>query len=118
MDYSKIPDISLQGLSKKDFKLVKENPDMSLAQLAELGLTEKGEKILADISSNIVKPDAKRLIPKVTRLVQPKVTKSGGPNGMDAVKYRNNRTGQVVTMAAKAARALMKNKPHKGQIVK
>lgn len=119
MDYSKIPSISLEGLTKKDRQLISENPNASMDSLIEKGLSKKAEDKLNDLSSNIKKVEAKpqSLIPKVMK-VAPQTGRNPQHQVLnDSVKYRNNQTGVVVKMSRKAATILQRNKPSKGSIV-
>lgn len=122
MDYSKLPASALSSLTDKDKQIIKSNPGKTLDELAEAGMTKKAEKLLIGLSENVKKVDPeKKLIPKVTS-VAPKVLRQSNTQrnlslGTDAVRYKNNSTGVIVTMDRKMANRLAKAKPHKGTIL-
>lgn len=115
MDYSKIPQSALKGVSVKDKKVIADNPQSDISTLAEKGLSAKGEKILSDIASNVKKPDVSRtaIIPKVTRMTPPaSAAVQGKSPNRNQVRFRN-KMGNVVNLRRKSAEYLQQIKQGK-----
>jgi len=119
MDYSKIPEISLEGLSEKDKGLIKNNPNATLDTLIEQGLSKKGEKKLTELAGavKVVQVKATGLVPKVMS-VKAAPAPAAKHVGTDAVRYQSSSTGVIKTMRRKSAEYLVKKSPEKGKIIR
>lgn len=117
MDYSKIPEMSLEGLSEKDKGIIKNNPGATLDTLIENGLTKKGEKKLTELADSVKVVEVKKtaLVPKVMSV---KAAPAPKTIGTDAVRYESSSTGVVKTMRRKSAEYLVRKSPAKGRIVR
>lgn len=95
-------ELTIEGLSKQDSKVVKENPNASLDELMQLGLTDKGVTTIRDFESRIrkVKPAPAKPVSVQQQVASPKPTKRGVP-------IANRRTGRTVYVSEKAGKRLL-----------
>lgn len=96
MDFSQF---QIKALSKQDAALVKENPNASIDELMQLGLTDKGVTSLTAFQESI-KPYKPKLTPK-------RVERVNKPLSNGKVRIENKRTGQTVEMEPKKAQRLL-----------
>lgn len=109
MDYSKIPAISLKGLSDKDKGLIKDNPETSLQGLMVKGLSTKAEKLLKSLEDGVTVVKPSKLIAKKTTIARPTgAPRSGSKRGNESVQFHNHNTGLTVSLNRKHAERLIK----------
>lgn len=112
MDFSTL---KIEGLSKQDATLVKDNANATIEDLMQKGLTPNGETTLRNFVQKI-KPYVPKKQPLTPARTQPKVmpgAKNARGKSNEVVTVYNNRTQRTVTVSAKAGEKLLGklNKP-------